>query len=117
VPDAVLGDVAEESLDHVEPGSRGGREVEMEAIVLFQPKPDLIGQYDGWRELALGGVGVVCAPGNHETMFLDSNVRRFGRLVEAIMDREGGRNRGAATKNAPLLDVVPVFSVSPPDAS
>jgi len=32
-----LGEVAEEALDQVEPGSRGGREVQMEARMLAQP--------------------------------------------------------------------------------
>ena len=36
-PDAVLGDVAEEPLDHVEPGGAGGREVHDEARVFDEP--------------------------------------------------------------------------------
>jgi len=36
-PDAVSGDLGEEPLDHVEPGSRGRREVQMEAGVLLDP--------------------------------------------------------------------------------
>ena len=36
-PDALVGDVAKESLDHVEPGSAGGREMDVKARVPGQP--------------------------------------------------------------------------------
>ena len=39
--DAFSGDLGEEALDHVEPGSRGRREVDVEARVFFQPPFDL----------------------------------------------------------------------------
>lgn len=35
--DLLLGDVSEEALDHVEPGSTGGSEMNMEAGMLLQP--------------------------------------------------------------------------------
>ncbi len=39
--DAFSGDLGEEALDHVEPGGRGRREVDVEAGVFFQPSvPD-----------------------------------------------------------------------------
>lgn len=33
--DSVAGDLGEEPLDHIEPGRRGGREVQMEARMIF----------------------------------------------------------------------------------
>ena len=41
VAQALGGDVAEESLDHVEPGRRGGSEMNMDARVPGQPLLDL----------------------------------------------------------------------------
>ena len=40
-PDLIFGDVAEESLDQIEPGCTGRREVQMEARMLGQPGADL----------------------------------------------------------------------------
>ena len=39
--DALVGDIAQEPLDHIEPGRTGGREMDMKARVLVQPSQNL----------------------------------------------------------------------------
>jgi amino acid adenylation domain-containing protein len=63
----------------------------------------------GWGDLAMEGVDVVWTPGDHETMFIDGNVEKFGQLVEEIMD---GKNTGrdvAAAQSVPMLTAAPAF--------
>ena len=49
-PELILGQVAEESLDHVEPTVAGGREVEMKALVARRPAQN--------RRVFVGGIVV-----------------------------------------------------------
>jgi thioesterase domain-containing protein len=56
----------------------------------------------GWHDLAVEGVDVVWTPGDHETMFIEGNVEKFGQLVEEAME---GKITGA---NDPALKTVPI---------
>jgi hypothetical protein len=49
-PELILGQVAEESFDHVEPTAAGGREVEMKALVARSPAQN--------RRVFVGGIVV-----------------------------------------------------------
>ena len=49
-PELILGQVAEESFDHVEPTAAGGREVEMKALVAHRPAQN--------RRVFVGGIVV-----------------------------------------------------------
>src|SRR5437764_154795 len=40
-PDALVVEIAEEPLDHIEPGTTGRNEMEVEAFVTFEPRDDL----------------------------------------------------------------------------
>ena len=40
--DGLLAQIAKEALDHIDPGSAGGREVEMKARMTLQPATDLL---------------------------------------------------------------------------
>ena len=51
-PELILGEVAEESFDHVEPTAAGGREVEMKALVACRPEQN--------RRVFVGGIRWSC---------------------------------------------------------
>lgn len=79
-------------------------------ITLFRPLETRQAYRDptlGWRERATEGVDVVWTPGNHETMFLEGNVEKFGQLVQEIMDKVSKDGGIAPAKSAPSFDAVP----------
>ena len=78
-------------------------------ITLFRPLETNQAYRDpalGWRELATEGVDVVWTPGNHETMFLDGNVEKFGQLVQEVMDPKSSHGEIVPKESAPALHSV-----------
>ncbi len=80
-PELILGQVAEEALDHVEPTAAGGREVEMKALVARRPAQN--------RRVFVGGRGTadsqladdlheVVHPDRGEDIGLSAPARRRG---------------------------------------
>jgi amino acid adenylation domain-containing protein len=79
-------------------------------ITLFRPLETHHAYRDptlGWHELATEGVDVVWTPGNHETMFLDGNVEKFGQLVQEVMDKASNGSGVIPAESASALDAVP----------
>jgi amino acid adenylation domain-containing protein len=60
----------------------------------------------GWSRLATAGVDVVWTPGNHETMFLEGNVEKFGQLVQEVMGNASKGSEVAPAERAQALDAV-----------
>jgi thioesterase domain-containing protein len=78
-------------------------------ITLFRPLETGESYRDptlGWSELATEGVDVVWTPGNHETMFLEGNVEKFGQLVQEVMDPMSNDGEVAPKESAPALHSV-----------
>ncbi len=49
---------------------------------------------------------MVWTPGNHETMFLEGIVEKFGQLVQEVMDPKSDDGEIAPAESAPALHSV-----------
>jgi thioesterase domain-containing protein len=55
----------------------------------------------GWNAVAKDGVVVEFAPGDHESMFRDPHLPKFGKMLERVM-REGEAAHGFAAGASPV---------------
>jgi thioesterase domain-containing protein len=46
----------------------------------------------GWAQIATGGVEVVWAPGNHESMFKEPNLSVVGKMISGLLERAQRQN-------------------------
>ena len=86
-----LGTSIQRYLDHVASVRIENLEPYRGRITLFRPLETNLTYRDptlGWREVATGGVDLVWTPGDHETMFKEGNVEKFGQLLKEVLDGE-----------------------------
>ena len=75
-------------------------------IALFRPLETNKMYHDqslGWHDQATKGVEIVWTPGNHETMFMDGHVEKFGELLERIMSRNTKASVNPSATRRPVL--------------
>ena len=99
-PELILGQVAEESFDHVEPTAAGGREVKMEALVARRPALNrrvFVGGIvvDDQVQLFVGGRLVIDETQELQP-FLMAMMLHASRYHSAIERVESGKQRGGS---------------------
>ncbi len=99
-PELILGEVAEESFDHVEPAAAGGREVKMEALVARRPALDcrmFVGGIivDDQVELFVGGRLAIDETQELQPFLMAMPLHAGGHHA-AVQRVECGKQRGGA---------------------